>query len=965
MKEKWPYLAKVACSMIIILILPLLFFQYIGQNPMKVHENATGAIAVVNEDLGADKGIGDPVRFGEDIVPVLDNNSNYTWTVTGRSAAVNGLKNLQYDAVVYIPSHFSQNILTYDEKHPEKATLKYQVQDQLNAVNKEKVQKELNQATHKVDSHISSLYWSYISQEMKHVRKQFGDILDKEIAFQDAMISFYSPSSKDLTDEFAQQKQLLKELKSNINDAEKGSSERKEDVGQIEDKLTNFVDYVQAYKTYQQKQKEILQKVQGESENQITQGLKTIEDKQSQLGDTFQNQINPLTNGITTIQQAIAQNNQAMNDLGQARAAHPEEQKNQLTPYFVGLVNEYKQQYDQNRFQTQNGNLVDLEGKMGDALKGDEDPNPGDPPPDGNEPGGDHPAVDIQNPPVNTHDEQGKLTEINNGIHELRDKLNGLPTDQLPPEISEKIQDSLKKLDDLSTSIGNVNEALQGKDDKIKEQYTSLVNQIQKLSDQIKNDSGLKDEIDRLKERIKELEEGNGKDKGYIIDKIENEKKSIEDSGNLPSERQEGLDRIFNNNDLHRKSMEQLITVNGYLSQYLQTVKDMGTVESPGATTILEQNQEQMDHILSDSDVEKNAWNNLQSGLTDTKGGLEEFKKSTQDFVSGYNDYIGKQQTAMMDNIDAISESANQVNQKMQQPDDFDAQHEDSNQAPDGTMLLSLQKGMGQELQNMNQLMGSLGERQKNIVDYTGQLQHKVDSVQDKADTLNNKWSKNVSATKKVNENANNILGNTNVDGQDNGYVYNYLANPLQISGDVPADKEKTVPPVVVMVIILISSLLIGYFSHYYREAPLLVKGSLFGLLNLIVGLMISLLSLNIYSLQSDRAIQWTIFTILLLVAASTLVRVAFWLGSLIGWFVSAGLILFFVTPLLNLAMPNFRYHDPVSEVYMSIQYDTNSLFVEGAIVLVGIILVLTAIPFVAHLFKSNIEEESEQAHEA
>lgn len=61
------------------------------------------------------------------------------------------------------------------------------------------------------------------------------------------------------------------------------------------------------------------------------------------------------------------------------------------------------------------------------------------------------------------------------------------------------------------------------------------------------------------------------------------------------------------------------------------------------------------------------------------------------------------------------------------------------------------------------------------------------------------------------------ILGNTLVDGQNNGYVYDYLANPLKISGEVPEEKIQTVPPVVILVIVLISSLLIGYFSSYYQ----------------------------------------------------------------------------------------------------------------------------------------------------
>ncbi len=51
----------------------------------------------------------------------------------------------------------------------------------------------------------------------------------------------------------------------------------------------------------------------------------------------------------------------------------------------------------------------------------------------------------------------------------------------------------------------------------------------------------------------------------------------------------------------------------------------------------------------------------------------------------------------------------------------------------------------------------------------------------------------------------------------------------------------------------------------------------MFVLLNLIVGLIISLYGLNIYPLEEVRAIEWTVVTILLLTAASTVVLVRFY----------------------------------------------------------------------------------------
>ena len=45
-------------------------------------------------------------------------------------------------------------------------------------------------------------------------------------------------------------------------------------------------------------------------------------------------------------------------------------------------------------------------------------------------------------------------------------------------------------------------------------------------------------------------------------------------------------------------------------------------------------------------------------------------------------------------------------------------------------------------------------------------------------------------------------------------------------------------------------------FKIHYQNAPLLVRGALFGILNIIVGLMISLFGLNIYSLADDQAVM-------------------------------------------------------------------------------------------------------------
>ena len=147
------------------------------------------------------------------MVAALSERPDYTWTVVNRSAAENGLKNRKYDAVLYIPSDFSKNVLSYDKDHPEKASIQFSIQDQLNAVNKEKVQRELENAQKKMNEQMSTLYWSFVSQEIGNVREEFEHIVGKEVEFQNTMYNFYKPNSNKLSDAVQQQKKQIEELK--------------------------------------------------------------------------------------------------------------------------------------------------------------------------------------------------------------------------------------------------------------------------------------------------------------------------------------------------------------------------------------------------------------------------------------------------------------------------------------------------------------------------------------------------------------------------------------------------------------------------------------------------------------------------------------------------------------------------------------------------------------------------------
>ncbi|MFE0624359.1 type VII secretion protein EsaA [Priestia aryabhattai] len=1060
MTEQRKYTLKVILAVVLILALPSFFFQYIGDNPLQVTENSTRTIAVVNEDNGVKENSEKAIEFGEKVTPLLQEGSDYQWTVLGRSAATSGLQNGKYDAVIYIPSTFSQNILSYQEKKPQKATLEYKVQSQLNAVNKEKVVGELEDATTKVNNEMSSLYWSYVSQEVDKVRGQFDKILNKEIAFQKTMVAFYKPNSKDLAGELNDQKKILQQIQDNVNKAEKGSSDRQGDVEQVEKNLNSFIEYVNQYQTYQETQKQMLEKTQAQSVAAIQQGLSSLESNQPSSKQNFNEQANQVFSGLSSIQQQLDENQKAVGELGDQQADNVSEQEKALQDLNGQIVSSYKQQSEQTTLNQIESKLKPLRAQLetassneggGDSTNPGEsdgtqpDPNQGGDTPtdpgegDGTQPdpnqGGETPTDPGEDDGTQPDSGQGegtsepiqvdlsqqtaKLDDISKGLEDLEQQLQGMvnETPEAPetPETTETtegtetpetpdtpdtsgtsnaVKSALEKVANLKTQVQAVKDELQNvtvqpetsgeNTDALKQKIASLEADVESLTAQknkaekdleeaTKSSSSqiakLQEENERLKKENEKLkEDGKKPSKGSVdvenlITMITNKEDKILSSPNLSASRKEKLSNTFSGK-IKTSSAEDLLKYYGDLSQYDLTLAQVGNTDIQNSVLNNDSIKGSLQQALAGTVSSQDAREQIQQNLSLTKEELAQFQSSVQDFADKYGQTVDAEQASIMEELSAIQEKANAMNQELQSSAGED-QVLEKKEAPDVTGLMTLQQSMGQELKGMNELISSLGERQANVVTYTDELQKRVNEVQDKADTLNSKWAQNVDSTKLVRGQVYRLLNNTLVDGQNNDYVYHYLANPLQVSGEVPAEKVKEVPPVVILVIILISSLLIGYFSQYYRHAPMLVKGTLFGLLNLIVGLMVSIFSLNIYSLSGDRAMEWSIFTIVLLLASSTLVRIAFLLGSFAGWVTTVGLILFYITPLLNLSMPNFNYEDPVSKVYMSIQYDTQSLFGQALIVLLGMTAVLSVLPSIIRALKTTKEVENDETYSA
>ncbi|MGG7219452.1 type VII secretion protein EsaA [Bacillus sp. ATD] len=1067
MTEQRKSLIKLISAVIIILLLPVLFFRFIGDDPTKKAVNSTRQIAVVNEDTGV---LSDEVKsdeedksaqFGKEVAAVLGERPDYSWTVVNRSAAETGLASKKYDAIVYIPSDFSKNILSYDKDHPQKATLEFSIQDNLNAVNKEKVQRELEDAQKTMNKKMSALYWNFVSQKVDNIRGEFDKIVNKESEFQNVMYNFYKPSSNDLAGEIKQQKDLIDELKKSMNEAQGTTKEKASTAEEAKNTLKEFIDTVERYKEYQENQKKLLLAAQDSTQQQIRTGLDAIQAQQK--ANQFSERMSGLATGISQAKTQLGQTSNVLANAQQIREGQVPQQELGMAKIQSDLIDQYQAASRQTALNQVYGRLVETREAL-TVAKGEPQPDGG----NGSADEGKGPKkVDPEELKIDLEKQREELKNIAADIQDISDNLKepekeGPGTDKPSTDNPNNPDDGSNTNpndtkgdtgnDDNSSDSGDVGQTDGGTQDQ-EQQETDGQEQTGDASDGGKTETGTsaeqtassdsapqlvklanedgtgdsgdtgsggdttepgdqdqpgngdisdiaiaKEQLSKASERIKQIEEElkeketahneeldkKLKELQEKIDNLDDEivklKKQVND---LEDQLKDMHEQVYNSGiykmirelenkdqlqyqkefqgEINTENINALMKYYKYLSVYDSVLS--GTIDSTAKAGAINGQQGNVNSVLALSPEESASWEALKNNTMQTDEDINSFIDGMTKFADDYSGYIRDSQAGVLDELTKISESAAKATEQLvtgatQESATF------SNDGLSGTMALNVQDTVGQEVLQMSDMMGSLSDRQSGIIDYTTNMQQSVNDVQAKADTLNNNWGKNVASTKLVRNDVYGILGNTLVDGQNNGYVYDYLANPLKISGEVPEEKTQTVPPVVILVIVLISSLLIGYFSSYYQNAPLLVKGALFGILNILVGLMISLFGLNIYSLPDDQTIKWSVFTILLLVASSAFIRTAFRFGSIPGWVASAAMILFYVAPLIDLIMPNFTFEDPVSKVYIDIQYGTGHLFTMGITVLLIITVIAAALPLIIRLMAEHTAE-SDETYEA
>ncbi|EMR07764.1 type VII secretion protein EsaA [Bhargavaea cecembensis DSE10] len=951
MKRNYKKPAAIIIGLIVILALPVAFFGFMSGNVMSFADAPERTIAVVNEDLGSDRGE-EQVEMGREVVSILSEDSSYEWTVTGRGAAENGLKANRYDAVVYIPSDFSEKVMSYDEANPEKAEFSYQVQSQKSGNMKETIIEEIDRATDRVNSRIATLYWSYVASEMDHIKKEFNAILDKESEFLDAMVAYYEPGANALADQMQRQREQVEQLRQTVGDVHQGHDERISSVETFSNELTSFMGHVADYKTFQLAQRSILEELQGVSIAKVQEAAaKQTEQFQQTLSELEENNAQ-LAAELEKVNEQIAVNKEKFDALEQIRQEKAAKQADEILAAQGTAIERY------------NDSIIGSLQKKIQEGAGSAVPEAGGPEglPAKEELASAKETLE-QQASKPTENQVPSFEEEKAGISELAASIEGLK-EQIAAEQPES--PVLAELDGAAGKLAGITEALNEKTAAFQGEGGSEAEAAKTASHLYNNLYKAYETLQNAYASARHTLDEYPSDTVAVVREIEKKEAGLLKHEGLSPERKKSLEELFAKSP-NSKDLDALLTYHAALEQ-LGFALDQG-VQREGALKDEVLKDEIIQTLTQDiaalGEEEMVAWETVGEGLPETSARVEEWNSSFAAIMAGYEKSVGIQHAELLQDLYGLEDQASAILAQIQNPGNAIPGGEPE---PDGSagQVASTQATIGSQLIMLSSTMSAVADRQDSIVSYAADLQGKADGFEQSTDVFSDRWQQNIEAIQAFNEDVRGFLDNTYVDGQENGYVFDHFINPLSVRGEaVAGENMEKVPPVILYVIMLISSLAIGYFGHRIKDGTPLLRTAMPALLGLISGLIISLYSVNMYVLNDHRAIEWTIFTILVVIAGSALVTAALDAGETIGWIAAIVLMAVYIAPLLILGVPEANIPDLLSPVYLSIKYDPVTLFDTGAAIAgIAAVLFLVAV-YAVKRWKSSETAGEEEAYEA
>ncbi|MFC0300628.1 YhgE/Pip family protein [Virgibacillus soli] len=133
-------------------------------------------VGIVNEDVGATVR-DDDIHVGDQLVDTLKKNNSFEWHFVNEENAMDRLEYGDYYATVIIPKDFSEKLATVISDHPEKAHVKYFVNEKINAI----APKITDKGASVIVEQISSEFISTVNGIIFDIFNQIGIELEKDL----------------------------------------------------------------------------------------------------------------------------------------------------------------------------------------------------------------------------------------------------------------------------------------------------------------------------------------------------------------------------------------------------------------------------------------------------------------------------------------------------------------------------------------------------------------------------------------------------------------------------------------------------------------------------------------------------------------------------------------------------------------------------------------------------------------
>ena len=763
------------------------------------------------------------------------------------------------------------------------------------------------------------------------------------------MSAYYKPESETLAEQIQRQNEQMETIKTTIGSANNDHASRIENADSFGLQMNNFITYVQQYKEFQNTQRQILQQVQDASLAKIHAAAATQAEQFNQSVQMLEDSNAKLNNEIQKVNNIVDTNKEKFNALSELRKKEVNRQVTDLLIVQGTAIDRYN-----------NTILSNLEkgiatGKSGNAVLAAA-------------------SIGIKPNELTSIKEQleqkaaEKASTNLPGLEEQRVKVDsilaGLTSLKTKVTETDPASTFISEIDQLQAELGSITTALAEREatwDNSNQtgsaDYSQASVEYAKLLENYNS-------IYRAYESVQQIINTYPTDTARIGMEIMQKEEDLLANSRLSKNQRAKLQELFAKGAA-KTDTSSLLSYYATLEQFEFTLNEGGNSANKNAVLKDEILTALLKNVVDINELELEGWTSVEETIPETELGMSDLSTTFAAIMSGYKETAEQQHASLINELNSIDEQANVLLAQIQNPTNMIPSGEPVATASEGEVMAG-QQNVTNQLVTLSGMIQSLSQKQSSLVDYANDLTSKANGIKETSNEFSGKWDTNVTAMSDFDQDIQDFLANTYVDGQENGYAFNHFVNPLDVKGEAAvSDEMEKVPPVILFIILLISSLLIGYFSYQMKDGPIGLQLAMTALLSVLVGLIISFYSIYMYILNDHRALEWTIFTILLLLAGAAIIRAALEFGQSAGWLASVALMCLYIIPLLILAVPDINIPDVMSTVYMSIKYEPETSFIWGAVITAVIAIAMLATTYFMNKNKKPKASVADEAYES